>query len=288
MPWHAAKSGACPASKPWAVIKNADGKVVGCHETSDSANKQIAALYANEPGGPRMSEKPPPVRCNRAYVTDIEVRADGDGRTIAGVLVPFGRTAVVSDGGPSYQEGFERGAFAKTLRERLNRVKLLSQHNSRSNPLGKATLLREDAAHLYGEFRVSQTAAGDEALALARDGALDSFSIGFTPIKHVRRGRVTWRTEVGLRETSLVTFPAYDDARIEAVRAWEDLSDEEREAALLLSQAHDLRSTTPDGEPGAAGTSVEAAPADEPREHSARSISLRTRIRAARIVRGME
>jgi uncharacterized protein len=225
---------------------------------------------------------------SRAYVSDIEVRADSDGRTVAGIVVPFGRTALVSDGGAPYSEGFERGAFAKTIRERGDRVKLLSQHESRSNPLGKASLLREDSVGLYGEFRVSRTTAGDEALALARDGALDSFSVGFTPIKHVRRDRVTWRTEVGLREASLVTFPSYEDARIEAVRAWEDLSDKEREAALLFAQAHDLAAATPDGEPVDRGTSLEAAPADEPREHSARPISLRTRIRVARIVRGME
>ena len=35
---------------------------------------------------------------------------------------------------------------------------------------------------MYGEARVSKTAAGDEVLELVRDGALDSFSVCFQPI----------------------------------------------------------------------------------------------------------
>lgn len=50
MPYHVAKTGSCPASKPWGCIKTADGKVMGCHPTEDKAKAQMAALYANEPG----------------------------------------------------------------------------------------------------------------------------------------------------------------------------------------------------------------------------------------------
>lgn len=45
MPWAIRKNaGKCGGSKPWAVVKKADGKVVGCHETQEKAKKQIAAL----------------------------------------------------------------------------------------------------------------------------------------------------------------------------------------------------------------------------------------------------
>jgi hypothetical protein len=50
MPWHVDRSGQCPAAKPWAVIKDADGEVVACHTTHAMANRQMAALYASEPG----------------------------------------------------------------------------------------------------------------------------------------------------------------------------------------------------------------------------------------------
>lgn len=48
MPWHVARSSKCPAGKPFAVIKNATGTVVACHETSEKATKQMRALYAKE------------------------------------------------------------------------------------------------------------------------------------------------------------------------------------------------------------------------------------------------
>lgn len=155
---------------------------------------------------------------SRDFVADLEIRSDGSGRTITGIVVPFGVTARVSDGGPSYDEGFRQGAFTKTLAERRSPVKLLAQHN-RTNPIGKAEVMREDAAGLYGEFRVSNTPTANEQLELARDGVLDSFSVGFAPIKHVQREGVTWRTEVALREASLVTFAAYEGALVTGIRA---------------------------------------------------------------------
>lgn len=39
----------CPKSKPYAVVKQDTGELVGCHTTKAGANKQLAALYANEP-----------------------------------------------------------------------------------------------------------------------------------------------------------------------------------------------------------------------------------------------
>jgi hypothetical protein len=39
---------ACSASKPWAVRKKGGSKVYGCHESKADAEKQQAALYANE------------------------------------------------------------------------------------------------------------------------------------------------------------------------------------------------------------------------------------------------
>jgi ATP-dependent protease ClpP protease subunit len=50
VPYHVAESSQCPASKPWACIKDSDGEVMGCHASKADAEKQMAALYANEPG----------------------------------------------------------------------------------------------------------------------------------------------------------------------------------------------------------------------------------------------
>lgn len=49
MPWHVVSEHSdCPADRPWAVVKDADGSVVGCHASESEANDQMAALYANE------------------------------------------------------------------------------------------------------------------------------------------------------------------------------------------------------------------------------------------------
>lgn len=223
-----------------------------------------------------MSDAFEPREIDRRFdVPDLEVRSDGTGRTVAGIVVPFDTVARVSDGGPSYDESFRRGAFAKTIKERGDKVKLLSQHQAGRNPLGRAVSLREDAKGLFGEFRVSKTQAGDEALELIRDGALDSFSVGFAPVNHVTENGVKVRTEVRLREASLVTFPAYDDARILAVRGTLDalahMTPAER-AELIDALRND--SDTPQG-PQSTDTATAAVPASEPAvDHSARNIEL--------------
>lgn len=215
----------------------------------------------------------------RAFVSDIEVRSDGTGRTIHGIVVPFGRVARVSDGGAPYDEAFQMGAFKRTIDNGgTGRVKLLSHHSSRTNPLGRATMLREDGAGLYGEFQVSKTRAGDEALELVRDGALDSFSVGFRPVQHAKRDGVTWRTEVAMREASLVTFPAYEGALIGGVRSLADLTPEDlADLARMLREAESL--ATPVGDPAGVGTSESPEPAATAGDPALRLSQLRNRAR---------
>ncbi len=158
--------------------------------------------------------------------TDIEFRGV-DGRTIHGIAVPFDQpTEIGGEFGGTYTETFRRGAFARTLTERgANRVKLLAVHNSRSFPLGRLSSAVEAQAGLLIEARVSATQAGDEALELIRDGALDAFSIGFAPVPtgDVWNGSRTSveRTEVKLHEVSVVAFPAYAGALIAGIRSAE-------------------------------------------------------------------
>lgn len=48
MPWKVSKGHGCPASKPWAVVKETTGEKVACHATHAKAAAQVRALYANE------------------------------------------------------------------------------------------------------------------------------------------------------------------------------------------------------------------------------------------------
>ncbi|HEY5843313.1 MAG TPA: hypothetical protein VIU87_17975 [Mycobacterium sp.] len=44
------------------------------------------------------------------------------------------------------------------------------------------------ASRLHGEFAIPATDEGDDVLTPIRDGVLDSFSIGFRPVRDQRRG----------------------------------------------------------------------------------------------------
>ena len=170
---------------------------------------------------------------SREFAADIEIRSDGTGRTVHGLIVPYNREATVSDGFGPYREMFAPGAFARDIAGRggnFGRVKFLYQHD-RHEPLGRATELRDDAAGVYGAFRISATRRGDEVLEMLRDGVLDSFSVGFAPIAPaagdpIPVDGVVVRTESALREASVVTFAAYADALVGGVRQESKTSDD--------------------------------------------------------------
>jgi len=153
---------------------------------------------------------------SRSYEIDLEVRAEGDGRTICGICVPYNVEQRIHAG---LTEVFLPGAFDGVTRA-AHRVKLLMGHDSKGLPLGRATTLREDASGLYGEFRVSKTDIGDQALELVRDGVLTNLSVGFQPLKdNRRRDGIVERVKAHLAEVSLVTFGAYGEkAAVAAVR----------------------------------------------------------------------
>jgi len=113
-----------------------------------------------------------------------------------------------------------KGAFAKTLSERANRVKILWQH---SEPLGKPTLMREDDKGLYVEGKISKTRLGDEALELMQDGVVDQMSIGFSipsgKSEYSKGDDARIIKEVKLYEFSPVTFPMNENAYITSVKS---------------------------------------------------------------------
>lgn len=48
MPYHVGRSTQCPPSRPYAVIKDEDGEIMGCHETAEGAGAQIGAIERSE------------------------------------------------------------------------------------------------------------------------------------------------------------------------------------------------------------------------------------------------
>lgn len=170
----------------------------------------------------------------RTFTAALELREEGegpagDGRTLIGLAVPFDTEIDVSDFWEDYTEVFRRGAFSKTITDRSRPVPLLAHHQHRAAGIGRAVRLEETQAGLEAEFHLTEgVQAADETLALVLDDAIGGLSIGFEPINH-RETRGTEReppsdrdlierTEVALREISVVNFPAFAGAGITGVR----------------------------------------------------------------------
>lgn len=158
----------------------------------------------------------------RCYTGAVQVRDDGDGRTLTGLAVPWAVEARI-DG--RYVETFTRGAFADDLTD-PGRIPLTATHprDGGTLPIGLTVELRDEPDGLHGDWRVSATALGDEVLALARDGVRLGLSVGFIPVTDrgaEARGRIE-RVSATLDHVAVVRVPAYSTARIAALRHAQD------------------------------------------------------------------
>lgn len=159
-------------------------------------------------------------------VADVQT----DGRNLSGIAVPFDRPTRVQDrGNPRpYREAFAPKAFHTSIAQRGARswpLMLLHGADGASPvPLG-AVQFRAGRSELEFTARISDTAAGNEALALVNDGALRDVSIRARPVAARDRsdaeGPYVYRTEVALMELSLAPtgFGQIPGAEVLAVRA---------------------------------------------------------------------
>lgn len=149
----------------------------------------------------------------------MEVRvASTEERIVEGIVIPYDETSRLT--GHPKGERFLRGSCTRTVKERGARIKLFRGHDHR-NAVGLPLAWEPmHDAGVWAQFRVAQTAAGEDALAELREGLLDAFSIGFEPVRE-RRGADGARevVEAKLHEISLVPIGAYDGARVLATRA---------------------------------------------------------------------
>jgi HK97 family phage prohead protease len=124
----------------------------------------------------------------------------------------------------SYGEVVAKGAFTESLAELKAKgriVPVLWQHRS-SEPIGVYLEISEDAHGLKvtGQLLISDVAQAKEAYALLKAGAVTGLSIGYWVRQASYDEKTGIRTliKLDLVEVSLVTFPAKDDARVEAVK----------------------------------------------------------------------
>jgi len=152
-----------------------------------------------------------------------------------GIFSGYASTFGVRD---EYGDVVMPGAFAKTLQENAQRVRVCWMHGW-DNPIGKPVVMEEHGRDrlprellerapeatggLYVEARISQTTQGRDALVLMRDGVVDELSIGYDPIK-TERGElngepVNYLRELRLWEFSPVTWGANHAALVTGMKA---------------------------------------------------------------------
>lgn len=138
--------------------------------------------------------------------------ADVKTRTIFGQIVPFGQVGATSLGPVIFEAG--------SLHIGEN-VKILLEHDAR-RPVGKLVQHTANPSGIMAEMKISQTTAGSDVLVEAADGLRDGISVGANIIEHtVKDGNIVV-TAAELVEISLVTSPAFSDARVTQVAASAD------------------------------------------------------------------
>jgi HK97 family phage prohead protease len=317
MPWSVGTHASCPASKPYAVLKDSDGSLVACHATKAKAQKQQAALYAGEPaaragGVEQLAARP----CSRTYqVEDMTIRSDGSGRVVESYFAVFRpiRSEVMDQDG-HYHEENDPALFNRTLRHHGLNIPVFYNHARTldgtpdgylSIPVGKPLEIKVDDRGVFNAVRYLDNDLANSVLNGIHHNVINGMSYSGRYLKSTKswpqgraRGRLPLitRHEADLREFGPTAIPQFPEAEIMGVRAQQVLRMLLANPATLtaadyavLSQQEGL--TTPDVDPEALTPDTPAsvgpvATDDPPAGHSARSLALR--IRAARIARGWE
>jgi hypothetical protein len=133
-------------------------------------------------------------------------------RTLAGVALEYGVEAVVSDG---QKVRFEMGALPLEGKK----PKMYLNHDSTS-PIGLVTARELVGNTVMFEAKISETTLGNEALELAKDGVLDSVSVGILPVEFSFDEAGTMVvTKADWQELSLLPYGAFEAAKVQRVAA---------------------------------------------------------------------
>ncbi len=154
MPWKIESDN--PECSGFAVVKESDGSVAGCHKTEAEAKAQLAALYASEEDA--MSDSPrsdhPREDLYRAMQGGI---TSDDGRTLTIRLAPHDQWAEiqsVTEG--HFMEQFTRTAYRKSLAE--STPKILFQHGKDpeigEKPIATTDEVGDDATSPYARGQI--------------------------------------------------------------------------------------------------------------------------------------
>ena len=138
--------------------------------------------------------------------------ADSKARTISGRIVTWGEQGNTS-AGPTI--------FAADSIKFNKNVKLLLEHD-RTRPIGKLLSYEVSKDGIDAVFKIANTMAGEDSLVEAADGLRDGFSVGVKVDAWDNQDGVMVISKSSIMETSLVTDPAINSARVSQVAASEE------------------------------------------------------------------
>ena len=137
--------------------------------------------------------------------------ADTQSRTLTGRIVTWGEEGFTSAG---------KTIFSKDSITIPKNVKLLLEHD-RTRPIGKLTKYEVTDMGIEASFKIAGTIAGDDSLLEAAEGLRDGFSVGIKLNSWDNKDGAMVISASEMIETSLVTDPAIDSARVSEVAASE-------------------------------------------------------------------
>lgn len=182
------------------------------------------------------------IELSQPVTLDVTAEEGTPRRTLSGIAVPFNTTAQASTGSVRFLPG--------SLATDGPAPKLIRDHDL-SQPIGIVSARIADESAMLFEARISETAAGDEALTLAADGVLDAVSVG-VEVEEFHYDGTTMVVEAGRwRELSLVPFGAFAESRVLDVAAEEATPEEtqseptDSEEEIELSENNELIEAAP-------------------------------------------
>lgn len=173
-------------------------------------------------------------------IDDLVVRSDGDGRTVEAYAAVFGQPTEITDHYGHYYEVIDRSAFDGVIKRNVKPLVFFNHardifgrpSEKWSAPIGVHRSIMSDGRGLRVSAYISRTPAGDEALELMRDGAVDGFSFSGKPNRSKKVAPAqsqdlptVIRQELGLAEYGPAVMRAYEGARVLALRS-QQLADE--------------------------------------------------------------
>lgn len=169
-------------------------------------------------------------------ILEVKAAPAGDGEpathTLEGYVAAFNNTDLGGD-------VILPGAFDATL-QAGQKVRFLRQHDH-SQVLGVTLGLKTDAHGLHGRFKLSRTPLGEETYTLLKDGALESFSIGYRADDADHKDGVRQLKSISLLECSVVSIGMNPRALLTSVKGaagpvpFDDLWQQLRDAFTALS-----------------------------------------------------